>query len=90
MVDGVTVSRASWWPEPYKYLDIPDPETAIERQGDGVLIVRATRPAKGIVLAADAGAWFADNALDLFPDDPQEIAVRDLGAGEIGAVWLRG
>jgi beta-mannosidase len=89
-IDGVTVSRASWWPEPYKYLDIPDPEIAIERRDDSALIVRTARPAKGVVLDAGAGTWFADNALDLFPDDPQEIAVRNLDAGEIGVEWLRG
>ncbi len=83
-------SRASWWPEPYKYLDFPDPELAIERTSPDLLTVRVQRPAKGVVLTASNDARFSDNALDLFPDDAQQIVVRDLGDGAVSAVWLQG
>ncbi len=90
LLDGAVASRASWWPEPYKYLDFPDPELTIERTSPDLLTVRVQRPAKGAVLTASNDARFSDNALDLFPDDAQQITVRDLGDGAVSATWLRG
>jgi len=90
IVGGEVVHRASLWPEPYKYLDIPDPQIAVERAGDDILTVHAARPAKGVILSTTGDAHFLDNALDLFPDDPQQVGVRGLGDAAVQVDWLRG
>jgi len=90
IVGGEVVHRASLWPEPYKYLDIPDPQIAVERAGDDTLTVHAARPAKGVILSTTGDAHFLDNALDLFPDDPQQVGVRGLGDAAVQVEWLRG
>ena len=90
VVGGAVVSQASAWPEPFKYLDLPDPRIEVERLADGLLAVRAARPAKCVMLSADNGARFDDNALDLLPGDEQRVAVRGLGEARVDVNWLRG
>ena len=86
---GEVVARATAWPEPFKYLALPDPAITIERTGDETLRLHAARPAKGIVLSAgDSVAW-SDNMIDLLPGDEQTIVARGLGDGEVRACWLR-
>ncbi|MEZ4676709.1 MAG: hypothetical protein R2932_21035 [Caldilineaceae bacterium] len=54
LVDRVVVSRSVLWPEPLKYLDLPDPELTLHREGDCVRL-RVQRPAKGIWLDGGDG-----------------------------------
>lgn len=81
--DGVAVARAALWPEPYKYLTLPDPEITIERLDAHTLRVESKRPAKGVWLSANDGVQWSDNMLDLFPNEAQVIKVNGLENGEI-------
>lgn len=78
---------ASLWPEPFKYLTLPDPEVEVARVDAEVLRVTARRPAKGVLLAAGDRVRWGDNMLDLQPDDAQTVEARGLGA-EVGVRWL--
>jgi len=86
--DGVTIARAALWPEPYKYLTLPDPQIMLERQDAHTLHVEAKRPAKGVWLSANDGVQWSDNMLDLFPNDPQIIKASGLENGDIEVRWL--
>ncbi|HLG78189.1 MAG TPA: glycoside hydrolase family 2 protein [Ktedonobacteraceae bacterium] len=80
---GSIVARATLWPEPFKYLTIPDPEISLQRVGPETVLVRARRPAKGVWLSAADHVTWSDNMLDLLPHDPQLIQATGLGDGEI-------
>jgi len=78
LVEGDVVARATLWPEPFKYLTLPDPDISIQRSGDR-LQVQAARPAKGVWLTAGEGAAWDDNMLDLLPGDTQMVTASGLG-----------
>jgi beta-mannosidase len=77
LTGGTVLARTSLWPEPLKYLTLPDPEIRVTRRGER-LLVTAKRPAKGVVLAAGDGVRWSDNMLDLQPDDEQVIEAKGL------------
>jgi beta-mannosidase len=81
--DGKVVARATLWPEPFKYLTLPDPEIQIERLGANTLRLHVTRPAKGVWLSAGDGVIWSDNMLDLTPNDPQIIVAQHLDETEV-------
>ena len=87
VVDGVVAARAALWPEPFKYLSLPEPGLEIARAGS-TLRLRAARPAKGVWLEAGDGAAWSDNFLDLMPGDEQELVVDGLGQREVSVRWL--
>ena len=80
---GEVVARAALWPEPFKYLMLPDPEIKVEHLGADKLRVQAVRPAKGVWLSAGDRVKWSDNMLDLLPGDAQIITVYELGETEI-------
>jgi beta-mannosidase len=80
--DGAALARTALWPEPFKYLDIPDPEIKLAREDD-TIIISAVRPAKGVLLSADANVSWDDNMLDILPGDPQTIVAHGLGTAAI-------
>ncbi len=86
-LDGQVVARAALWPEPFKYLHLPDPGLEITRVGDQ-LRLRAARPAKGVWLEAGDGVTWSDNFLDVMPDG--EVLVIAAGLGETNPTvrWL--
>ena len=86
--DGVTIARAALWPEPFKYLTLPDPEITVERLDAHTLRVESKRPAKGVWLSASHDVQWSDNMLDLFPNEPQIVKVNGLEDGEIQVRWL--
>jgi beta-mannosidase len=90
LVRGEVVAREVAWPEPFKYLALPDPAIVFERMGDEALRLWATRPAKGVLLAAGDGVAWSDNLLDLLPGDEHTIVARGLGDREVRVRWLRG
>jgi beta-mannosidase len=90
LVRGEVVARAASWPEPFKYLTLPEPAIQVERLGDQTLRVRAARPAKGVLLAAGDGVAWSDNLVDLLPGDQQTIVASGLGDREVRVHWLRG
>ena len=88
VVAGAVAARAALWPEPFKYLTLPEP--GIEMARDGArLRLRAARPAKGVWLEAGDGVGWSDNFLDLFPGDEQVIGIDGLGGREVSVRWLR-
>lgn len=76
-VDGVVKARAARWPEPLKYLTLPDPEIAVEHLPDGQLRLLAKTPAKSIWLEGEGRVDWSDNGFDLFPDEPYTIHTSD-------------
>ncbi len=86
----VVVSRATLWPEPFKYLSLPEPEVQVTSGGDNLLYVSAKRPAKGVWLTADGQVHWSDNMLDLVPGDVQIITASGLDKQQVHTQWLRG
>ncbi|MEP7356220.1 MAG: glycoside hydrolase family 2 protein [Anaerolineales bacterium] len=92
LVDGAVAARAALWPEPFKYLALPEPglELARDGAGDGAgLRLRAARPAKGVWLEAGDGVAWSDNFIDLLPGDEQVILASRLDQREVSVRWLR-
>ncbi|MDQ4075514.1 MAG: glycoside hydrolase family 2 protein [Chloroflexota bacterium] len=87
LVDGNVVSRAALWPQPFKYLTLPDPGLQIERDGE-TLRLRVARPAKGVWLSAGDGVSWSDNMLDLLPDDNQIVVAHGLAHRPVHARYL--
>ena len=80
--EGGVLARYSNWPEPYKYLDFPDPSLQIDVRGEAVRL-SASKPVKGIVLDIDGDdeiKW-SDQAIDLFPGDEQIVSAKGLLEG---------
>jgi len=84
---GQVVARAALWPEPFKYLSLPDPRLDVTRTGDQ-LHLRAARPAKGVWLeGADTVAW-SDNFVDVLPGDEVIVTAAGLGDSAPTLRWL--
>lgn len=81
--DGAVLARTASWPEPFKYLRLPDPKIGVAYERDERVRVWAARPAKGVWLDAGDGVAWDDNMLDLLPDEERVIAATGLGAREV-------
>ncbi|WRT69910.1 uncharacterized protein IL334_006901 [Kwoniella shivajii] len=80
---NITVARFSSWPEPYKYLTVPDPGLKVKVQDDNVTL-SCEKPLKGLVLDVDGDdCEWSDQALDLFPDDDQVVQAKGLNGRSI-------
>jgi beta-mannosidase len=89
--DGTVIARAALWPEPFKYLALPDPEIAVEHLEHNAIRVQVKRPAKGVWLSASDGVSWSDNMLDVFPNDPQVIIATGLAHNApVQVQWLKG
>ncbi|WP_235932493.1 beta-mannosidase [Dictyobacter arantiisoli] len=86
--DKAIVARATLWPEPFKYLSLPDPEIEIEQIDENSISVTAKRPAKGVWLNAPGNLTWSDNMLDVLPNDPQIIQVKGYDASSVEITWL--
>lgn len=90
---GVVLGRLSNWPEPYKFIHFPsvkDLGLSITIGSDGESVELAARvPVKGIVLdvEGDDVKW-SDQAIDLFPGDPQIVKAVGLGGREVKVRFL--
>ncbi|WWC73873.1 uncharacterized protein I206_107845 [Kwoniella pini CBS 10737] len=74
----IVEARYSSWPEPYKYLDFPDPVLKLSSH-DGEVRISCEKPVKGLVLDVDGDeVEWSDQALDLFPDDEQVVHAKGL------------
>jgi beta-mannosidase len=87
-VDDSVVARASLWPEPFKYLHLPDPMILMDIDGSETIRLRTVRPAKGVLLSAGDGVTWSDNMLDLMPEDEQVITAQGLADRPIAIRWL--
>lgn len=83
------VTRATRWPEPFKYHHLPDPGLGLEPLGNGEFRLSVQRPAKGVVLEAEGARW-SDNFLDLLPGDPQTVCAEGLKGASLRIRWLDG
>lgn len=87
LTGGSVVARATLWPEPFKYLTLPDPLIDLHVENEQVTI-SAARPAKGVVIAAGDGIAWSDNMLDLLPGDVQVLSARGLAGRDVHARFL--
>lgn len=86
---GKVLARTANWPEPYKFLTLPEPGLRLDVAGDEVT-VSSTAPLKGLVLdAPEADLQFSDQALDVFPHDPQTVTARGLNGRKVTAQYLK-
>ncbi|KAI6034165.1 glycoside hydrolase family 2 protein [Pisolithus microcarpus] len=90
---GVVLGRLSNWPEPYKFIHFPpvkDLGLSITIGSDGESVeLAAQMPVKGIVLDVEGDdiKW-GDQAIDLFPGDPQIVKAIGLRGREVKARFL--
>lgn len=86
--DGTQTARAHAWPEPFRWHRFPDPQLRIDVGADGLVTVSASRPAKGVWLAAPAepGLRLDDNFFDLLPGEPRQVRVTGGTAGVDGII----
>ncbi|CAA7266101.1 unnamed protein product [Cyclocybe aegerita] len=94
---GEVLARFSDWPEPYRFLQPPDPGLNVEvhpSQGNGRTELRITvdRPAKCVVFSAaeepGRNVKWSDNALDLVPGDAQVIIAEGLKGAKISVAYF--
>jgi beta-mannosidase len=92
LLDGeAVVARFALWPEPLKYVTLPDPGLTLTRtphNGGESLRLDVARPAKAVVLDAGPDAELSDNGIDLMPGDPQDVVVLHAADGLIGVRCL--
>ena len=81
------IARAALWPEPFKYLDLPDPQIVLAHGGED-LTLRAARPAKGVWLDAGDGVAWSDNFVDLMPGEDYPLTAAGLGERPVHMAWL--
>ncbi|KAH9831470.1 glycoside hydrolase superfamily [Rhodofomes roseus] len=86
---GGILARHADWPQPFKYIDPPDPGLQFNRTGERIS-VRADKPVKALVLSTDDEVGglvqWSDNALDLVPGDEQVVLARGIGNG---VLWYK-
>lgn len=83
--DTAVLARATCWPEPFKYLALPDPEIGVAYEAGEQVRLWAPRPAKGVWLDGGDGVAWSDNMIDLLPDEERVIAAAGLGARKVRA-----
>ena len=86
---GSVLAQAMLWPEPFKYLHLPDPHLLVKRMGKGWLELSVLRPAKGVWLDGGPQVSWSDNFLDLVPGEPILIYGEGLSASPIQVSWLQ-
>lgn len=92
-VDGSILARYSNWPEPFKYINFPSVEEVglkVVASAKGEFVeLSASRPVKGIILDVEGeDVQWADQAIDLVPDDPQIIGAKGLCGRNIKVRYL--
>ncbi|TFK38913.1 glycoside hydrolase [Crucibulum laeve] len=92
---GKVLARYTDWPQPYKFLEFPDPGLKVElhvgEEGDK-LVITVERPVKGLFFSiaesdGEEPKW-SDNALDVVPNDTQTVMVRGLNGRKVFAAYL--
>ncbi|PIL34860.1 hypothetical protein GSI_02647 [Ganoderma sinense ZZ0214-1] len=90
---GEVLARYADWPQPFRLVDFPDPKLDVRFDGASVRVA-VEKPIKGLFFTVDEegegegeGALalgrqetvrWSDNAIDVFPGDPQVVQVRGL------------
>ncbi|OLV18503.1 beta-mannosidase [Deinococcus marmoris] len=86
--DGSVIAREVRWPEPFKYLTLPDPGLKVEVTGPNALSLSVTRPAKGVWLESAPETVWDDNMLDLLPGETRVVRTQKLSPSNLTARWL--
>ena len=87
IASGEVLARYADWPQPFRLIDFPDPKLDVKVEGEKVRVA-VDKPVKGLFFTVDEEAegalgkretvrW-SDNAIDVFPGDPQVVEVRGL------------
>lgn len=82
------LAQTTLWPEPFKYLALPDPEITLEKLPGDQVRLEARRPARGVWLSTTASVKWSDNMLDLLPSVPRVVTAEGLGEADIQIRWL--
>lgn len=86
--------RLANWPEPWKYIQFPDPGLSITQGSDGeTLTLSCKRPIKGIILDVedrstdekDGECKWSDQAIDMMPGDDQVVVAKGLKGRKVKA-----
>lgn len=87
---GEVLARFANWPQPYRYLAIPDPSVKFDVDGEKVTI-NVIKPVKCLLLTVDGTGeevQWSDNALDVTPGDPQVITAKGLNGRAVQIAYL--
>lgn len=78
--DNTVIARCTNWPQPYRYLDMPQASLQIQVQNECIYVKTNDVPIKGLLLYVDDvdSVKFDDNCLDLVPGDEQIITAKGL------------
>jgi beta-mannosidase len=74
------------WPQPLKYLSFEDRGVEVYSRGETIL-VKASKPTKGLVFEERTGVLVDDSAIDVVPGDEQVIKVRGLAVDDAPLRW---
>ena len=87
--NGEILSRASNWPEPYRFINFCDPKLKFKVDGDAVQVT-VGKPVKGVFFSVegDENVKWSDNNLDVFPGDAQTIVGKGLSGRSIKVAWM--
>jgi beta-mannosidase len=90
---GVELCRKVSWPEPYRYLDLPeDSDVEVIAEGDQVRLVCQKYPVKGLVAYVfpedGEDAEWEDNMWDLMPGEEVQVCARGLNGRKVHARHL--
>lgn len=86
---NIVLSQVSDWPQPYRFLDFPDPGLLVTVVEETVHI-RVDKPVKGLVLtsAGEGDVKWSDNCLDIVPGEPQTIIAKGLGTNKLRVAYM--
>ncbi|KAJ5919123.1 hypothetical protein N7466_010066 [Penicillium verhagenii] len=78
--DNTVIARCTNWPQPYRYLHMPQALLRIRAENGKVYVKTEDVPVKGLLLYVDDvdSVKFDDNCIDLVPGDEQVIALTGL------------
>ncbi|KAJ9117501.1 hypothetical protein QFC22_004351 [Naganishia vaughanmartiniae] len=95
--DGTVMARYANWPEPWKYIQFPDPELTITTASDGeTLTLSCKKPIKGVILDVEdrttddemGECKWSDQAIDMMPGDDQVVVAKGLKGRKVKARYL--
>ncbi|KAJ5290803.1 Beta-mannosidase B [Penicillium angulare] len=82
-IENQIVARDIDWPQPFKYIDLPDPEIQIKTVKSAsdvdanlwTVAISVRKPVKCFAFEEQDGTRLSDNALDLVPGDVQHVTI---------------
>jgi beta-mannosidase len=93
IVDAATsevLSRIVDWPQPYRFIDFPDPNLIVSIEGEE-LKLEVRKPAKDVFLSVvkESGeVQWSDNGLDIMPGDPQTVTAKGFEGEKILIAYM--